>query len=1217
MKNKNLIAITALSVISCALSFASSFHHFKKAEAALTPKDVGSISFSIDHDTYSKGIYLIGDSTNEIPINGWENKLRSTDANSVVINGVDIYTTQGLQIDIKKTDDDPQGLAYFLNLVDNGYADREINDTVEISGNWYYRGGGYQYNLYIEPFSATWNGTKWVQNFIVPELETYDKFSLAQLSVEDVNRTDINTEGSNPSIWNTYTPSAQNTTNSFAFEFSFESFGEMAADTLDIRIGSSSSWDVGHYYQLRLTNGLGIEGWGEKGSIHFYEKNGTEAVRASGLLECDLTPGASHIIEAGSIYIKNKTKTYDYVKYDNQYLYQVINTPTSNERSTKVGIYYGQDLISLGNTIDQKFEDTLLFSNSTADMAGLYFDALANDIPFNDQEWTTRASFASKYNVLRNGEPMYDPNNGHVKNGVLAKISDTRYFLAFDGIDKNFVAGDVITLSGEFHFYENNKAYTLAVLPAGAEYDGSQFVGIDNLDEYYVFNLNEYYTPANYDSDKLILIENIISDAETNLAATNYVKDKFDIYNQAMLDIDEVPMNEEAAAAALAAAKTKAINVLNSYLDEDLYLEEHYALVQGYVTTALTQINEATTVKQVNQILKNALSQIQAVPTKQEVVESKILNLEEGYEDFLEKYDVVTTTDLSLTGDLHFYAKDSENESANFGDITDIHTHFPTKDENTSGNVKFKFKYESTNPLSNEHGAQLWIRLRGRDHTSYRFAIASGDGTITSVIAQAMNADTIDSKETQSSLFNFVANQSYDIELGAIDVDGFDRTFLYIKINTEFVVKLIVNKIDYNAAPTITITDSYTKSGSHESITISPLDNNTSKYDENRSTFVGRMKLDNLSTKTSLAVFMNTNNIPNDALLYPVSPNAFTHNGNELHGYRAQYSFKKVSGTTYTINLEGIDIADGDTIRLDGYFAYLDTTSLLKKVYCLSTSEFIYHADGDKWTQTPPTLAQAKEDAILYLSNYANLNNYPAENQTQITAIINEYTDKINAATTNEEVEALLNEGINKINAVPTFLTIHKNEAKEELRNYKSADLFRDNEVNELNRILNNAYARIDACTDIDSVDYIVLETKAAIDQLKTKAQYDAEELEKKKAEAENEIANYVALLESNRYTDENWATITELTKQVRADIKAATSVEQINQLLMQYKEAVKNVKTNDGSTFDGNKYNEKAKGGGGCHASIEGNSSIIFLAAIFGLVIAIRQIYKLRKEEK
>ena len=83
-----------------------------------------------------------------------------------------------------------------------------------------------------------------------------------------------------------------------------------------------------------------------------------------------------------------------------------------------------------------------------------------------------------------------------------------------------------------------------------------------------------------------------------------------------------------------------------------------------------------------------------------------------------------------------------------------------------------------------------------------------------------------------------------------------------------------------------------------------------------------------------------------------------------------------------------------------------------------------------------------------------------------------------------------------------------------------------------------------------------------------------------------------------------------------RNDVDNATTIEEVQNIVSTFKEDIKNVSTKDGSTFDGSKYIEKPKGGGGCHASIEGNSSIIFIAAILGLGMAIRQVYKFKKEE-
>ena len=195
---------------------------------------------------------------------------------------------------------------------------------------------------------------------------------------------------------------------------------------------------------------------------------------------------------------------------------------------------------------------------------------------------------------------------------------------------------------------------------------------------------------------------------------------------------------------------------------------------------------------------------------------------------------------------------------------------------------------------------------------------------------------------------------------------------------------------------------------------------------------------------------------------------------------------------------------------------------------------------------------------------------------------MNELITSINDATTVEQVYAILNQALEQLDAIPTILDAYKSNAKQELNSYKSPELFRPEEVAELNSILSNAFARIDACNDTDSIDLIVIETKQAIDRLKTAAEYEAEELEAEKRVARAEVEVYVGLLEFERYSDENAAVIQQLALKARNDINAATSKEEIRQIVETFKQNIKDVKTKDGSIFDGEKYIEKEQKGNG-----------------------------------
>ena len=245
------------------------------------------------------------------------------------------------------------------------------------------------------------------------------------------------------------------------------------------------------------------------------------------------------------------------------------------------------------------------------------------------------------------------------------------------------------------------------------------------------------------------------------------------------------------------------------------------------------------------------------------------------------------------------------------------------------------------------------------------------------------------------------------------------------------------------------------------------------------------------------------------------------------------------------------------------------------------------------------------------------MNNYSETNKELINQIVAETIENINAATTVEDVYTFLEAGIDSIDAVPTLLDDYKAAAINEINNYKDMNLYREAEQVELAEIIAGATNRINAAQNQDEVDLILIEVKAQMDAVKTAAQYDAEELASAKKRGKASIENLVGLLEAERYSDENWANISNLALKARNDIDNASSIEEINQIINQFKEDIKNVQTKDGSIFDGETYIEKEKRKGGCGGSIISTS--IVLATLSGLAICLlilkkRNEYLLRK---
>lgn len=1204
MKKKFLFfSIGVVSILSCAAAL--SFAPTGKVAKAASPTDLGEVNLTLNSNTltFSNGVHLFSDVENSMPFD-WSNRLYPAGVGMAIYNGNDLYSPTEYRIHICKFDANQ----YYISLSDYpSYvpATRTEGDTITVKGDWLSTMQGNDYILHINEFTASWKNGKWNAEFIVPELETFDKVSLTDIASDDYDRVRIDTEAPTTG-WNSYVASAENTTNSFAFEFLFESYSRLDK-TLQFRFGSDKTWDAGHQFQLDMNNT-----WGPKGVIIFNEiKNidgAVTAIHRSGDIEVDLQPGARHTIECASIVVKNSNQVYNYVKYDGEYYYQEVFTPDTLTRTTRVGIYYGADNIFLGSTTEQRENtDVMTFDRSNGG-DGIYLFGPENDIPVLEN-WKSRGAPASKFNMLKNGEIFYQFRPSDVS--PLIKHQSDQYYITFSDYSVTFKKGDVISFGGEFHFYVNNKAYMMAIVPFSAEFNGTQFEYIDDLDAYLIQAINDFVDLDCYDADQQAVVTNILQNTQLNIVNATSLKDKWGAFNDGKAQLDEVPMNPDK----LEEYKEAAIRQLNALVDETKYEPEQLDIIRGYVDAAIIEVNGATSVKRIRDIVEETKAKVAEVTTRQEIIEQRIMALEEGYEEYLASSEVITTTDICAVGDIKFYPEDDQ-EHESYSSITgpdSVYGRFATNPENEFGNVVMKFKYQSTNPRSCKYQSQVFLRLRGTAADCYIFDIAMNTDDHLGVAISKFVDDI--KTDMQSVDYPFVANREYEIECGAIDIEGYDRTFLFMKIDGEFVLKTIVDRHELNIlAPTALFFDCHTADGSGESITLSPSEAGTSK--NSVATAVGRPILESKSSSESLTATLRANSIPVGAKLYPMEAGAYMFNGQEVDNFRSPALITKASETQYAISLVGKTVSDGDTIQLGRCYAYYDEDTNTKTIYKLAETSFTYHASSNSWTQSAPSLEEAKQEAIDFLNSYVSLDNYSPANQGVIQAIFDEYIERINNATSVDEVDWLLNSAIGEIDGVPTLLDEYKSLAKEELTAYKSPSIYRDAEKAELNTILNNAYSRIDACTDRDSIDYIVVTTKQEIDALKTAAEYEAEELASAKRLAKTEIETYIGLVELDRYTDENAAKIQQLALKARNDVDSATSIDEVRNIVASFKEDIKNVSTKDGSVFDGEKYVMPGNQKKGCGGEIISAAIIVPVLSLMALVllVCLRKKYILSK---
>jgi hypothetical protein len=236
---------------------------------------------------------------------------------------------------------------------------RTEGDTITVKGDWISTMQGNDYTLTVNEFTATWTNGKWKAEFVIPELEAYDRLSLPNFGLDDYDRQPFDSEAE-PNGWNTYVPSAENTTHSFAIEFLFEAHDYMT-DALYFRVGSTGAYNTGDFYRLCMNNTWNDNTHGVIILDEITNSNPGTPTHRSNDLPCNLLTGR-HTIEFGVIRVKNQTNVYSYVKYDGEYLYQEVYTPAIASLTTKVGACYSGNNIFVGKTIDQSTDTNYQFT---------------------------------------------------------------------------------------------------------------------------------------------------------------------------------------------------------------------------------------------------------------------------------------------------------------------------------------------------------------------------------------------------------------------------------------------------------------------------------------------------------------------------------------------------------------------------------------------------------------------------------------------------------------------------------------------------------------------------------------------------------------------------------------------------------------------------------------------------------------------------------------
>ena len=694
---------------------------------------------------------------------------------------------------------------------------------------------------------------------------------------------------------------------------------------------------------------------------------------------------------------------------------------------------------------------------------------------------------------------------------------------------------------------------------------GSDDYQVLDFKQYLKDNFEDLYDYDLYDPNDYYDLRQIKKNLEAEIETRNTPKELYEAYNAAIEAADQLTLTADG----FDIYKNKKIAELENYVSLDKYFEDEQATITNYLNTAISGINAATTSEQISVILLDTKSKIDKVPTRVNIMEDAVLNKADGYEEYLESYDEVTLNDLSLGESQTFHGLISERDgeiNTNDADKEQINSFVPNK-ENTKGNVVFNFCYQSDCIPS--AGGNLTIVLRGIRYYGYKFVLGTDSQGL-------YYGETIPGKSTDfiqgfSNVFTDTTKQ-YAVSVAVIDLIEGNRSWVTITIDGITIYNIITDSISFcnnarvslsnNGNPysdeegTTTISNYYPASetkepssiyggifqyeSGHSDITSSlylSLDENDVAYDINKSLGSYATKPSNIKLmRDSTAYEIAKTDIP---VIAKYGPNSY------------QLYLSQLFNETIT------EVIDGDKVIISGLFTYFDSKTNEKIAYEIVNSVLVYDEENTRWN-SEVSLADYKQDIINRIYRCADeefLAGYDRGEQKAITSLVSQYLDSVEDATTVDAVKELYATFQDAVGGVITKLEKYCNSKTYAIKEYlidQSRDYY-PNDWLQIMRIKHSAINELQGAASFEEIDSIYRYAIQEMDAILTIEEHKTEDLSNAKQNAITEVKNHYASLNIDSMSDDKLAELNVDTLQTIEEIKAAESIEQINQILSEY----------------------------------------------------------------
>ena len=727
------------------------------------------------------------------------------------------------------------------------------------------------------------------------------------------------------------------------------------------------------------------------------------------------------------------------------------------------------------------------------------------------------------------------------------------------GQNFNLSVGQTVTFDGMFMLdvFGNNTAIKFSLVTFQRTGTGENDYKKIDLKAQLIEKANEQFDPYLYSEDDRPAIMRLLNELAEVVNAAYDCESLYAAYDAKVAEFGEYEYDPEAAEEYIRQERLKTIEAGRSYINFDNYFEEELNVINQALETFITNVNNATKKTELDELLLNFRAFIDSVKVKREVMTDAIENQKPGFDKYLKTYDTVSLSALNLK-ELTFHGRLNERNNDFNTNVqeTNLNSSFIPSPGNEKGNVIFQFNYvPNATPLS---GGNMMIVLRGIPYYGYKFAIdTSGRGCYLEVLDPSQSYWRPGSGDGI-----FTDGQLHKVKVGAIDLIDCNLTWTFVMVNNDLKLNYVVDSLDICQNPRIGLCPNgdYSDYNDYEgTATITSWDDNISDIEGQ---LVDLFEYDpgHSDAKANIYFKLEENKLPYSSdkslVYYPLSTSA-------VQLERGGYIEDIADPTIGTIAKYGIrdyqlfisrliEVQNGDRVIIDGTFAaFYDSTKI---AFTTLKCSFIYSSSNNSW-ELYLTLDDAKNNARKTFENLVDIFLYDVEEQTIIRGIIESALVDVDNATSVEAVNEIVNRVKQSVKEQKTSFMKVQDSAIMFVQSYKIDELdnYLEQEQNDIALMRADAIDYILEATTQEEIDAILESFKADVDNLTTKAEYEAIWLSEAIVEGVQKIQDCYGALDLSKYTKDEIESINLETKQAIENIKKSTKVEDVNRIVDEY----------------------------------------------------------------